>query len=459
MLDNEDVDDKLLDLMRRLLLAEILGKTWVVAIGGSQGAGKTTLMASMYDLRGDGPRWLQGNEGRGEKMPVLIQEVEGLAQPQGYVRRLVKDESSNGFNLEDAKVDVDEFQRAVCDPNAEDLLPVLCVPHRYFKRDHQAWLLLPGYEKQERANRSWQELMRQAMIGAGGCIIVTDETRMANQQQLEIVKDMLQNELRNCKPYIVISKTEAHRHNKKRCAGLRASAQSTFQVNAELADKHIILSGVDDPAYVNEWMPRLRSAIDDLNFTGQSSRSLQMSHLSTIVGKDLSRVLNDIRSKSRLYFSSDKGGAGEGAQVLEEVLEKFDDAVETLRKKHHEHVEIIANSAFVSAASVMEKTLMADHEGFANWLISAFDTTSETKGKMQALVRNSWQKAAPTYFSDYSSALARLTSDRLGKLSDEETSEKSPKAIPLGKSCKTSPFVCYMSASTGILIDYEAKQP
>ena len=72
--------------------------------------------------------------------------------------------------------------------------------------------------------------MRQALIGAGGCIIVTDETRMANQQQLEIVKDVLQNELRNCKPYIVISKTEAHRHNEKRLTELRASAQSTFKL-------------------------------------------------------------------------------------------------------------------------------------------------------------------------------------------------------------------------------------
>ena len=436
VLDNDEVDDKLLDVMRRLLMAEILGKTWIVAMGGSQGAGKTTLMASMYDLRGDGPRWLQGNEGRGEKMPVLIQEVDDLAQAQGYVRRLVKDESSNGFKLEDTKVDVVEFQRAVCDPNAEDLLPVLYVPRRYFKRENQAWLLLPGYEKQERANRSWQDLMRQAMIGAGGCIIVTDETRMANQQQLEIVRDMLQNELRSCKPYIVISKTEAHRHNEKRCADLRASAQSTFLMDAELADKHIILSGVDDPEYTNEWMPRLRSAIDDLNFTGQSSRHLQMSHLSAMVGKDLSRVLNDIRSKSRLYSNSSVGGAGEGAQVLEEVLEKFDDAVETLREKHHKEVEGIANAAFVSAASAMDKTLKADHEGFTNWFASALDSTSETKGKMQALVRNSWQKAAPTYFSDYSSALARLTSERLGKLSEEETFEESPKTLPLAQSHK-----------------------
>ena len=428
VLGNNELDDKLLDAMRRLLLAEILGDTWIVAMGGSQGAGKTTLMASMYDLRGDGPRWLQGNEGRGEKMPVLIQEVDGLAHPQGYVRRLVEDKSSKTFKLEDAIVDVDKFQRAVCDPDAEDLLPVLCVPRRYFKRENQAWLLLPGYEKQERSNRSWQELMRQALIGAGGCIIVTDETRMANQQQLEIVKDMLQNELRNCKPYIVISKTEAHRHNEKRLAELRTSAQSTFQVDAELAAKQIILSGTDDPSYVE--MPLLVSAIDDLNFTGQSNRHLQMEHLSAIVGKDLSRVLNDIRSKSRLYFSSDRGGAGEGAQVLEDVLEKFDDAVESLREKHHKAVESIANAAFVAAAASMNQTLAADHEGFRNWVTNAFNTTSETKGKIQALVRNSWQKAAPTYFSGYSNALARLTSEKLGRLSEEGNREDSPE-VPL----------------------------
>ena len=153
-LGNEEVDEKMLEVMRRLLLAEVLGNTWIVVMGGSQGAGKTTLMASIYDLRGDGPRWLQSNEGRGEKMPVLILEVEGLDRAQGYVRRLVPDSAAQGYRLDDFEVDVPEFQRAICDPNAEDLLPVLKVPRRYFKRDNQAWLLLPGYEKQERDNRA-----------------------------------------------------------------------------------------------------------------------------------------------------------------------------------------------------------------------------------------------------------------------------------------------------------------
>lgn len=433
-LSDEEIDEKLLEVMRRLLLAEVLGNTWIVVMGGSQGAGKTTLMASIYDLHGDGPRWLQSNEGRGEKMPVLIHEIEGLERAQGYVRRLVPDAASQGYRLDDFEVDVPEFQRAICDPNAEDLLPVLKVPRRYFKRDNQAWLLLPGYEKQERDNRAWQELMRQAMIAAGGCIIVTDETRMANQQQLEIVRDMLENELKGCKPYIVVSKTEAHRNDPKRQADLRTSAQATFQVAPELTDRNIILSGTDNAEYIEQWMPQLRRAIDDLNFTGESNRHFQMTHLSEIVGKDLTRVLNAIRSKARLYFTSDKASGIDGAEVLEEVLGRFDEAAVELRSQHNRLVSELAGQAFSKASNIMSARLIADHEGFSNWLSNAFDTTSQTKMKMQDLVQGSWREAAPAFFRNYSQGVSELTARKLERVSEEKSGAGSHARLPQAKS-------------------------
>ena len=49
--ESEDINRDLLPIMRRLLLAEVLGNTWILAVGGSQGAGKTTLMSTLYDLR------------------------------------------------------------------------------------------------------------------------------------------------------------------------------------------------------------------------------------------------------------------------------------------------------------------------------------------------------------------------------------------------------------------------
>lgn len=461
VLGDEDIDTKLLEVMRRLLLAEVLADTWIVAMGGSQGAGKTTLMACMYDLRDENPQWLPSNEGRGEKMPVLILEKKDLNKPQGYVRRLVRDEISNGFKIEEITVDESEFQRAVRDPNPEDLLPVLKVPHRYFKRENQAWLLLPGYEKQERSNRAWQGLMRQAMIAAGGCIIVTDETRMANQQQLEIVQDMLKNEFRNCKPYIVISKTEAHRHDPQQQAALRSSAQTTFQIDSERVEQNIILSGTDDPEYMQEWIPHLRQAIDDLNFNGQADRHLQITHLSEVLGKDLTNVLNTVRSKSRLYFSSDNSDMGDGTQVLEDVLDSFDAAVDRLRAEHNKHIKQCADSTYKSATDELDKSL-AKHEGLANWISTAFDTTTESKQKMHKLVQGAWESVEQKFYNDYTNSLSNLTLKELGQLPENNSIENSKthlityqqeKLISLGYMHKSGQLVQFSKLNENAISD------
>lgn len=416
-LGSEEIDEKLQEVMRRLLLAEVLGKTWIVAVGGSQGAGKTTLMACMYDLRSDGPQWLQGNEGRGEKMPVLVLEEKDIPKAQGFVRRLVLDEMTKNFALKDVPVDVVEFQRAVCDPATGDLLPVLRVPQRYFKRENQAWLLLPGYEKQDRENRAWQELMRQAMVAAGGCIVVTDGARMASQQH-DIVKDALKGELDGIRPYIVISKTEDIRQDLAAQTQLRASAQAMFQVEEDVTEKRIILTGTDDPEYVAQWMPHLQRVINDLNFTGQANRHMQLSHLSDLIGKDLTRVLNLIRSKSRLYFNSDNEGLGDGVQALQSVLEKFDDSAEALRIEHTAIVNGLAEQAYIQATEKLTSTLAKEHEGFQNLISNAFDTSSETKLKLQKLVKNSWQSEASQLFVKYSDALAQLTARKLGRVEE-----------------------------------------
>ncbi len=411
---DEEIDEKLLGVMRRLLLAEILGNSWILAMGGSQGAGKTTLMANLYDLQGKEPNWLQSNEGRGEKMPILITEVTGLQLPQGYVRRLSFNETFKSFNLKDEPVSVADFQQAIYDPNAEDLLPILQVPPRYFKRPNQAWLLLPGYEKQERANRSWQELMRQAMIAAGGCIAVTDETRMADQQQLEIVKDMLENELEGIEPYIVISKTESHRNNPKQLNDLRTSAQTTFRVKPEHANSHIIFTGTDDSEYIKEWMPLLCSAIEDLNKVGDSNRATQLNQLSEIIGKDLTRVLTTIRSKSKLYFSN-KSEACDGAEVLEEVLDTFDEAVEELRKAHNEKISELARNTYSKATKHLDKGL-EEYGKLKHWMSNAFDSASKTKRKIQELVQDSWGQAQPNFFDSYAKSLTDLIFSKLGKI-------------------------------------------
>lgn len=412
-LDDDEIDHALLRAMRRLLLAEVLSDTWVIAVGGSQGAGKTTLMATLYELSGTEPRWLQANEGRGEKMPILITEEKGRTTPQGYVRRLVRHTEKREFRLEDVQVELSEFDRAIYDPNVEDLLPVLRLPQRYFQRENQAWLLLPGYEKQEDDNESWQSLMQQAMIAAGGCVVVTDETRLANQQQLEIVKDMLENALKGREPYVVVSKTEAHRGNTGKQSELRASTQATFLVADELADTHIILTGTDDTEYVAEWMPMIKRAIQDLNFSGNINRPLQFETLAAILKRELRPVLRSIRQKGDAYFH---GAAAGDAQLIEEYLLTFGMAEEILRKEHQDIVNAQISAVYSKAVENLDKRLIEDHEGFQNWVGGLFDSTTESKLKVQELVKSCWTEVAKTLHTDYAEALTQLTLDKLGRV-------------------------------------------
>jgi hypothetical protein len=414
VLANDKIDKKLLAVMRRLLLAEILGNEWIIAVGGSQGAGKTTLMSKIYDC-GD---WLQGNEGRGEKLPVMIIETNEVTAPQGYVRRLQKSDIGDQLLIKDVLINVEKFNQVTTDPTAEDLLPVLKVPKHYFKRGNQAWLLLPGYEKQDRDNKDWQELMRQAMIAAGGCIVVTDETRMANQQQLDITKDMLANELKHCEPCVVISKTESYKNDLDRQNQLKNSAINTFKIDESRIDKQIILTGTDDSDYCEEWMPKLVNMIDELNYTGQSNRVFQINNLAQLIGRDLTKVLNSIKSKARLNFNSSE--ATENALMCKELLGEFDEAVTSLREEHKKIARAHVNQNLKNATKNLDEKLASDHEGFKNWITSAFESTTEIKTKAQQTVEEAWQQEGGNFLSDYASKLTGLTLEKLGPVNNSE---------------------------------------
>lgn len=406
VLGDEEISDKLSAVMRRLQLAEVLGNTWIIAVGGSQGAGKTTLISTIYGCG----EWLKSNEGRGEKMPVLIQEDSETSNIQGYVRRLLKCENSENYELLDEVVNEIEFQQAICDPNVADMLPILKVPRKYFNRDNQAWLLLPGYEKQDRANRDWQELMRQAMMAAGGCVVVTDETRLANQQQLEIVRDMLDNELKQCEPYIVISKTEKYRNEELKRKELKNSAVTTFKCN----ENHVIFTGADDKLYIDEWKSDIERAVEDLSYGGQANRSLQINYLNELLGKELSKVLNSIRSKSRGYFLSTD--IYDGFKVLDTCLEAFDDSVEQLRVKHRKYSKNLTEKYLSDAREKLDKILADKFEGFLNRLSSTMDTTSQSKEKMRTVVLDSWslvQDENKGIFEEYAIGLSSITFDKL----------------------------------------------
>ncbi|NHZ42136.1 hypothetical protein [Massilia aquatica] len=410
VLDNDLLDVQLLQVMRRLTLAEIMNERWLVAVGGTQGAGKTTLVRTLYDL-GDNDPWLPANEGRGETLPILIQESADHAAPRGYAMVLrAVDDGSHHFMTEERPLEPDAFVQACRGKMAEVLLPVLRVPRRHFQHDGQALILLPGYEKRSADNGVWQDLMRQALLGAAGCIIVTDATRMANQGQQEVVKDMLANELRTVRPLIVVAKTEALRGDAHKLTELRQTAVATFELEGDDALERVFCAGVGTTGsgadVAAPWLADLSAALRDMSLAGSASRQVQLARLEQTLSVDLAAVLREVRTHATLSLRQSGGGSDQ--EVLKECLDAFDDACTDLRAKHQQMVIKLTGAHYAQAWEQMQTRLENEHEGFWNKITGTLDTVTETQRKLEQDVLASWDTPGPL-LQQYTAGLAGLT--------------------------------------------------
>lgn len=414
VISDEGLQDEFLPVMRSLLLAEVLSETWIIAVGGSQSAGKTNLVRAMYGVH-DENGWLSDNEGQGERLPVLVLEDANVAEPQGYVRKLKESKERKGeFELYPEKVGITEFQRACRGADPQALLPELRVPQRYFQHDGQALMLLPGYEKSNRDNKVWQALMREVLVGAAGIIIVTDETRLASQSQRDIAADMLQGELRHTEPLVIISKTEALAADADRLDQLRRAACEVFNLDLVSGARQVLCTGTDDPAYVAQWLPKLKAALNDISIGGNDRRQVQLVRLESVLSKDLTRLINRVRSASVIHFQAMEGGASGNAAILEELLTHFDDAVSYLREDYRNEVGKMLDAQYTKAEGELTPRLKSKHEGFLNKLSGFFDTYSEAKEALESDIRAAWP--APQVIREaHGAALGILTGAMRGR--------------------------------------------
>ena len=412
-LEDTSLDEKILPIMRRLMLAEIMSSRHPIAVGGTQGAGKTTLVRTMYGL-GENDPWLPANEGRGETMPVLIEEDPDCESPHGFLLMLEPtDADGRYFEIQERRCDDSRsFVDACRGSGAHVLLPVLHVPPRFFGGRGPVLLLLPGYEKRSRKNEEWKDLMRQALIGAKGCVIVTDSTRLASQAQQDIVKDMLAGELRTARPIIVVAKTEALAGNQQRLDELRASAVGAFGLDVEHGAGQVVCAGVNAPGatidYPAIWMPELAVRLRDMSHAGAVSRQEQLAHLEQILATDLTLVVGGLRNQTTIHFR--QFGADDGAQEsINACLQAFDDSCKDLRKRYQREVKGIVDTHLGHADKELDKRLTEEHEGFFNKVKNFGSTSTEDKNHIETSVLGAWRKPG-SLAPAYSAALGNLTS-------------------------------------------------
>jgi hypothetical protein len=411
VLDNADIDAQLLPVMRRLTLAEIMNNRWLIAVGGTQSAGKTTLVRTLYGLQNNDP-WLPPNEGQGETLPVLIEESSDHETPKGYAIVLrPAAEGSTQFIMDEKELQAAEFVKACRGRLSDVLLPVLRVPRRHFQHEGQALLLLPGYEKCTPKNETWQNLMRQALVGAAGCVIVTDATRMASQVQQEIVKDMLANELRTIKPLVVIAKTESLGNDEGRLEELRQTAVAGFELKGEDAARQVFCAGTASDC-LPRWLPAFVSALRDMSLSGTASRQVQLAKLEQTLSEDLTNVLKEVRTHATLFFRGSGGDDG-GPETLKNCLDAFDEACASLRDRHQLMVKNLTGEHYGKAWEEMQDRLERDHEGLWNKLTGTFDSVTETQRKLERDVLGAWHSPG-SVLAQYTAGLGQLTEKAAG---------------------------------------------
>jgi ethanolamine utilization protein EutP (predicted NTPase) len=249
----------------------VLSQQPVIAVAGSQGAGKTTLVKSLYGLD---DTWLAGNEGRGERSPLLIVESPDIDTPVATVveQAFVEEYGLKRYVQREVMVTPEEFRLALQGERPGQLLPKLTVPSRYFE------------------GNSWQSLVRQSLVGADMCVIVTDETRLANSEQSKILENF-QGPLEGSCPIVVITKTEGK--TTKQLEELTSSAAEIFGLNTKQAGQRIVCSTAQAESAA-EWKSKLAEAMRELTQVQQTFRAKQLNELHDVLTDDLADLLSEV---------------------------------------------------------------------------------------------------------------------------------------------------------------------
>lgn len=415
-LNDRDVTMKIVDVLRRTVATEVLHDLYVVAVTGSQGAGKTTLVQQILGLDN---RLLPPNVGRGERMPVLITEDADVSEPTPFSRDLADADPDNPNAPITAASPLDhaEWLLTLQGARHRSLLAEVRVPVGQGLGGGRALLLLPGHETRTRENWMWQDYLQQALAASSMGIVVVDHSRLANVMADQIAREVAQL-VDGSRPIVVITKTERLDDESK--AELTTTAATTFAIPDTELDR-IVLTGLD---FDIDWRPHLASVIDAYGNISQSSRHLQLNQLRTLIADDLSQVIDDVDNAR----SDHQGGNTTEQRSAEAALDTFDRAAASLRHEFDKKVAEAIQSHANSAARLAKQDHQDDEEGMTRLPVRVIrffkDSAGDKENRAEKRLRTAWDEA-----DDRGAGFGPRFADTLGDIVSRRLSVAAP--VPL----------------------------
>lgn len=321
--------------IRKLFIAAMMYNKTLICVSGLQGAGKTTLMKSFYDID---DTYLIPTQGRGERIPILITEKKDISKPSMYAIKIDRDTDGN-YQQNNVELPADEFISASRGEDSKIMYLELYVPYRHTFNESISFLLLPGFEKK---NDYWNNLIEFSVNSSDAAVFVFDSTSFSNAQN-ETYLNRIEKKFGKNIVYIISWSESSPDDN----AEVKQTCINTLNIPANETDR-VICSGVYPDADKNKaWIEQFKTALE------------KYAYKETQQFKENSGYIYDeiIKIKDKLYQILDILNSDSSAEIKSyhdnALLKAFDNAA----RKKREEIEKNLDEEFEIAKSESGKNL------------------------------------------------------------------------------------------------------
>ena len=296
--DEHSVVDRCVDIARRITVAEILGQRPTIVFSGLQGAGKSTAVAMLYDLPAG---VLPQDEGRGERIPILICERDGVSGPEFSVRRFSRVVGATATTVQ--HLTQDEFYARARTPDRNDCILEMSLPTRHFGGGDAAILLLPGIEKR---GTPWDALAQYCHQHGAVCAYAVDRKVLAGSENQKLLEDAVR-AYGIDRMVILLTKSDEGEADSKR---IWERLVDLLKLAPE-HQKRVIRTGTGDLR--ESWVKEFALQLSDTVPASPSLRREQLDSLYSLVKEELGDLITDIEES--LQVARDRRAVREGTDI------------------------------------------------------------------------------------------------------------------------------------------------
>lgn len=350
--------EHIIDVLRQVELTTLLQQESIYAIAGMQGAGKTTLAKTILGIDDE---WLDANPGRGEQVPLFIEQVDG--NPADYPQVVYQclnlktgeiklQKGDGGEQLQSLLRDWDSVRRYE-KSGFKLLYPKLLISKKNsFIDELVTWALLPGYELPTVKNHLWQDMMRHVLVNARGVIFVTDPSLLANDSKSGVLQD-LQDNFSDRGPVVVVSKTEML--GEQEIKQIKTSAAERIFPNASIKKEDIVATGSGNS---DTWIDELHYTVNNKLTSSAASEAIALENFMELIREDVEDIINNLKMLADTQQDHES--------IVDEILDAFDESADAHEKRLRNAIKKETSLHLKDALDHCKEIYNSEEVGFQN---------------------------------------------------------------------------------------------